>query len=235
MRLKQVIVLAAGKGKRLGKTGQKRQKCSFLLQKNLPLLDKFFEEAIIIIGYQSSDVKEAVKEIKEKYSLNIKIKYLKQEELLGQGHAVYLTKDNIEDGCAFCVVNGDLLLKGGDFENFKKIFQDDIEMPLISVSRVDDPWNYGVAILHNNQIKGIIEKPKKGTEPSNLVISGIYFFDKKIFKNIEETKRNQKTNEIMLADTLDLIIKQNKKVNIFEIDKPKHLTTEKDLEEIFKI
>jgi len=231
MNLEKVVILAAGRGKRLGETGKKKQKCSLLLEYNFPIIKDLFNEAIIVTGHRSQDIKRALRNVRKKYPSEIKIDYVKQEEPRGQAHAVYLVKDKINDGTDFCVVNGDICLEKKYLE---EILAMSVNSPLIMISEVEDPWNYGIVSLNKKgNISSIIEKPEKGKEPSNWAISGIYFFNKGVFDYIERTKPNpEKNNELFLADTLKLMIEDGIGLNYFEINKPKHLTTEKDLEKL---
>ena len=59
-------------------------------------------------------------------------------------------------------------------------------------------------------IDGVIEKPKSGTEPSNLVSLARYIMPSNTFKVIETQIPLRKNNaeEICLTDTMDIIIKQ---------------------------
>jgi dTDP-glucose pyrophosphorylase len=233
MDLEQLVILAAGRGTRLGKVGKKRQKCSLLFEYNFPIIKDLFKEAIIVTGHRSTDIKRIVKRVSKKYLSEINIDYVKQEEPKGQAHAVYLVKDKIRQRMDFCVVNGDICLEKKYLE---EILAKDIETPLIMISEVKDTWNYGIVSFDKqSRINGIVEKPEKGKEPSSWAISGVYFFSKQIFDYIEKTEPNKnKGSEIFLADTLRLMIGEGMGLNYFEIEKPKHLTTAEDLKKLSK-
>ena len=47
-------------------------------------------------------------------------------------------------------------------------------LPCVGLAAVEDPENYGVVSMNGNLVKDIIEKPSRGTVPSNLVLCGRY-------------------------------------------------------------
>ena len=63
---------------------------------------------------------------------------------------------------------------------------------------------YGIVALDGqdgllNRMTGMVEKPAKGTEPSNLFISGRYILQPEIFAILESQERGA-GNEIQLTD-----------------------------------
>jgi dTDP-glucose pyrophosphorylase len=257
MNLYQIVILAAGKGTRFNEEKEiekikkdENQKCSYPLKYNLPCIDKFFHEAIIVTGYLPQKIKKEVSRIKREYRnkkkpLELKIKYVEQKKQLGQAHAIYIAKHKINHNFDFCVVNGDLILEYIGKNYFGEILKEELSTPLVVVSQVKDPWNYGIATIDGEgYIKRIIEKPDKNTRRGNIIcdlalkgiykaLSGIYFFNNRIFRAIEQTKPNkEKGGEIFLADTINMMAKKGEKVGVFEIGEPIHLTKRKDLEKL---
>ncbi len=221
-----VVLLAAGKGRRTGKVGEKKQKSSFLLEQNLSMLNKYFDKIFIIVGHRKEDIINMVaksKKVKEKIII------IEQKELLGNANAISLTEGYIKE--PFIVANGDILLKKDYFDKLLKC-----NPPALAVSAVNDPWNYGVVTLKNGYVSDIVEKPakgKEGKEHSNLIISGIYYFTPYIFEAIAKTRLNEKRKEYDLTDSMLLLLKQ-RKIETALIEKPKHIITEKDIIKILK-
>ena len=75
--------------------------------------------------------------------------------------------------------------------------------------RVTNPEKYGVAKVKNNKILLIKEKPKKFI--SDLAITGLYFFDKKVV-NFAKQLKPSKRNELEITDLLNKY-KNNKKLS----------------------
>jgi len=225
----EAVLLAAGKGKRLGKIGKRKQKATFeigeksLLENNLFVLDKFCDRIYIVVGHRKNDVMMKVEEIKKKEKINAKIKFLYQEKRLGTANAIGLASSYIKK--PFVVINGDILWKKSDLQAVISAKPNNV-----AVSHVDDPWNYGVVGLKGKYMQNIVEKPEKGKEPSNLVLSGLYYFTPKIFKAIKETPLSKK-GEYWITDSMLLLIKKfGEKISVSEIKMPPHITTQEDFE-----
>src|SRR6185437_6607831 len=58
-----------------------------------------------------------------------------------------------------------------------------------------------------NRMTGMVEKPPKGSEPSNLAISGRYILQPEIFAILEEKERGA-GNEIQLTDAMAKLMKR---------------------------
>jgi len=54
---------------------------------------------------------------------------------------------------------------------------------MIVLKEVDDPERFGVAILEDDRVIRVIEKPTPA--PSSLAVTGCYFFDSRVFEIIE--------------------------------------------------
>ena len=67
----------------------------------------------------------------------------------------------------------------------------------IALCEVEDPTRYGVAELAENcRIKRFIEKPAKGTAPTNLINAGIYVLSPEIFSYIPKGKTVSMEREV---------------------------------------
>lgn len=67
----------------------------------------------------------------------------------------------------------------------------------IALCEVEDPTRYGVAeIAEKGRIKNFIEKPAKGTAPTNLINAGIYVLSSEIFSYIPKGKHVSMEREI---------------------------------------
>jgi len=77
---------------------------------------------------------------------------------------------------------------------------------LISLGiETDQPWLYGMLKFEGKKIKGLIEKPEKGKEPSNIKTVGIYLLPPKFFEYYKRVPEHQYAFE----EALDLYIKEN--------------------------
>jgi len=169
----QAIILAAGKGTRMLPLTETRPKPMLkvankpILEHNLKQLIDLVDEAILVVGYK--------KEIIENYfgtNFNgLKIKYVEQKELLGTGNALETAKNDLEED--FIVLSGDDLYFR---EDIKKVLKKE---PCILIKEVENPEDFGVVEIENNEVVNLEEKPENAR--SNLVNAGLYHLNKEIF------------------------------------------------------
>jgi bifunctional UDP-N-acetylglucosamine pyrophosphorylase/glucosamine-1-phosphate N-acetyltransferase len=78
---------------------------------------------------------------------------------------------------------------------------------VLSSIETSEPWNYGVFVLDGDgKPKGIVEKPEKGKEPSNIRVVGVYLLSKKFF----DYHKNVKHHHYSFEDALDAMLKKEK-------------------------
>ncbi len=125
---------------------------------------------------------------------NANIHFIRQREMKGTGDALSLCESFV-NGCPFVVAFPDDLVFG-PVPLAKQLIEVylDSGKSVLAVKNMpnEDVSRYGV-VNYNGQtgdnvyrIDGIVEKPKKGTEPSRLVSLGRYLFTPEIFGAIEE-------------------------------------------------
>lgn len=189
------IICAGGKGSRLYPLTRATNKHL------LPVFDKpmiyypiqtlvkaGIEEILIVVGGPHAGDFMNVLQNGEEFGLK-KVEYAFQEKEGGIAEAIYCGKD-FAQGDNVCVILGDnttdadLSSEVEDFE--KKLTKGKVDgLAKIFLKRVEHPERYGVAVFDkkDNLLK-IEEKPK---EPkSNMVQTGVYFYDSKVFKYIEK-------------------------------------------------
>jgi glucose-1-phosphate thymidylyltransferase len=106
-----------------------------------------------------------------------RISYVEQEAPLGLAHAVLTAEEALGSG-PFAMYLGDNLLRDG-ISSLVDSFQHSEHDALLLLTRVPDPWHYGVAELDGERIVRLVEKPKD--PPSDMALVGVYMFGPKIF------------------------------------------------------
>ncbi len=186
----KVFILAGGFGTRLGELTKNTPK---------PLIDvngKPILEWIILNlkKYNLRDITISTHYLSNKILeyfgdgslFGVSISYLFEKEPLGTGGAILEFSKTIKDE-NFIVINGDNL----DNFNWNKIIKDfkkNKTKILLTLNKVSDVSEFGVAKIEKNKITDFIEKPRKEDAPSDLINSGAYIIDKNSLKILPDGK-----------------------------------------------
>jgi len=84
----------------------------------------------------------------------------------------------------------------------------------VFLKAVSNPEEFGVAVMNNGAISSIIEKPEH--PPSNLAVTGLYFFDTTVFERIKELAPSTR-GELEITDLNNLYL-QDGQLTAHEID-----------------
>ncbi|MBS3760884.1 MAG: NTP transferase domain-containing protein [Halodesulfurarchaeum sp.] len=166
------VVLVAGEGTRMRPLTAARPK-PMLPVADRPILEHTIEAArsagadriILVVGYEAET-------IRDHFGSNwdgLEIEYVKQESREGTADALRQAAE-VLDGNTFAVLNGDGLY---DPQSLRQVFESG---PSVGAMRVEDPTQYGVLELSDDdsQVIGVDEKP--ADPPSDLVNTGAYVF-----------------------------------------------------------
>lgn len=219
-----VVILAAGKGKRMNNPDLPK-----VLNKinDKPLIYYVITTAhklnanqiVVVIGHQGELVKDYIKSV---FDSN-KIIFVIQEQQLGTGHAVLVTEQNIDK------TNSYTLILAGDVPNISaKTLNEFIEKSIINQndisvlsSNADNPYGYGRIIRNNNNHIIKIQEHKDCNEQElsiKEINSGILLAKTNIlFKLLNLIKPNNNQNEYYLTDIVELGIINNLKVDAYGI------------------
>ncbi|MFC1629603.1 sugar phosphate nucleotidyltransferase [Patescibacteria group bacterium] len=203
----QAVILAAGQSSRFWPLNQQHKSLIKIMGRPLIWytiegLKKAGIEDIIIVQNSKKDIEEELR----KY--NLKVKYIVQKKPKGMGDAILCTEELIKG--YFLVVNPyhfeiEEALKIRDKMPKVKTKQGSVEMNLFT-AKTDRPWDFGIFKLGKNKIKvvDLVEKPKKGTEPSNYRVIGIYILPHNFFSYLRKVEAKQYSFE----DALGLYLKE---------------------------
>lgn len=134
--------------------------------------------------------------------------FVRQMAPLGLGHAVWCARDVIGDE-PFAVMLPDMLMHAKvpalrqAVEAYDKVGGNVV---VVEPAPEGEAHKYGIVALDGhegrlNRMTGMVEKPPKGTEPSNLFISGRYILQPEIFKLLEDQQKGA-GGEIQLTDAM---------------------------------
>ncbi len=177
----RAVLLAAGEGKRLRPATLSRPKPflplagTTLFNHNLRCLNELgVRDPVVVINY----MKERVSQLLD----SIGIRWVDQGEPKGTGHALMVAREWVRG--KFVVSYSDVYLPCKVFREAASVNSDYV----VVAARVETPWEFGVIKLEDGKFKGIVEKPPRGEEPSNLVVAGLFVFNDSIFDYLELLK-----------------------------------------------
>lgn len=147
------------------------------------------------------------------------ISFIRQQNPLGLGHAIWCARNFISNDEAFIVILADEMMMESDDNRgsfLKKMmnfyYQENKNINIIAVDKVEkkDVNKYGIIDPANNGgnnflINNMVEKPDINEAPSNLAITGRYILQPEIFSYLENTKIGS-GGEIQLTDAMKSMI-----------------------------
>ncbi len=169
-------------------------------------------DAAILIGHLGDKIVERVNSNK---SISINIDFINQREQLGTGHAVYMLREN-SGGKDFLLIYSDVFIGSNDFKRLMEAGSSSEFDHVVAVARVTEPWKFGVVLEDSGLLKRIIEKPEKGTEPSNKVIAGAFYFSNSIFSFLEGLSKSPR-GEYELTDAIQEAARCGEKVKVLNL------------------
>lgn len=200
------LILSGGHGTRLRPLTYSQQK-QLIPVANKPILFYCIEDLInagiheiaIIVGPNKEQVMETVRAA----DWDAEISFIFQDAPRGLAHAVKISRDFIGNS-NFIMYLGDNLLKGGSVDFIRDFSDSKVDASLL-LTEVEDPRQYGVALVDEQKkiIVNLIEKPKN--PPSNLSIVGIYGLTPRIFEAIDNIKPSWR-GELEITDALHWLI-----------------------------
>lgn len=217
----KALILAGGRGKRLGGTCDEKNKCMISIN-GKPLIEYSLDcviqtnlsEIIIVVGYKAEEI---INTYGNRYKGKT-IKYVIQSEQKGLVHAIECAREAIgkED---FMLLLGDELLINPEHQEMIDIFEKENLFGICGVVMVDDinliKKTYAVIQSEENRIFRLVEKPSKPM--NNIMGTGNCIFRNEILPYIDQTPINQKRVEKELPDLIQCAIDEGNIVKSFVI------------------
>jgi len=168
--------------------------------------DAGIRDVIIILG--DNNPSRVVEYYGEGSRFGIKITYVYQGKARGLADAVYRVRDLVSD--KFIVYLGDNIVPYdlGKFSRFNSSAS-------ILLAKVDNPNRFGVAVIRENKVVKLVEKPKEFI--SDLALVGVYGFTREIFEVIESLRPSWR-GELEITDAIQGLIDRGKEVEFQIVD-----------------
>ncbi len=176
----------------------------FVTGRNKAVIEDHFD-----IAYELNDTLQRRGKTKELEGLKSELpaagqtSFTRQQEPLGLGHAVWCAREIVGDE-PFAVLLPDMISRGCMAQMMQAYERHGGNLIAVEEVPEDQTHQYGIVAVGEDfgttfEITGMVEKPKAGTAPSNLIISGRYILQPEIFR-ILETQERGAGGEIQLTD-----------------------------------
>ena len=174
------------------------------------LLDAGVTEFVFVIGYLGEKIQRYI----GKTYPNVKHTFVTQNDRRGTGHAIWLTRDAVQND-EVMIVLGDTVC---DY-NVKDIISSQVSQ--IGVRKVDDPRSFGVAELNNKDIvTRMVEKPL--IPKSNMAMVGIYYIreTEAMYNALEQNLGNKadENGEYHFTNALQLMMEKGITLHAFRVN-----------------
>lgn len=174
------------------------------------LLDAGVKDFVFVIGYLGEKIQRYI----SKTYPNLSYTLVTQNDRIGTGHAIWLTREAVDDD-ELLIVLGDTIC---DY-NVNEILNSEVSQ--IGVRKVDDPRSFGVAELDSNdKVLKVVEKPL--IPKSNMAMVGIYYIKeaKTLFETLENHLGTRQDNdgEYHLTHALDQMIAKGVNFQAFRVN-----------------
>jgi len=213
----KAVILAAGKGTRMGTLTQGVPK-PMLPVAGKPLLEHILEhlskagvrECGIITGYHH----EIIEKYFERYPL--RLEFIHQEVVNGTAGAAKLARGFAGDD-AFLLTYGDIWCEPDDYRRVLQPVEEEPETAAtLAVKYVDDPFQGAAVYVADGFIRNIIEKPPKGTSSTHWNSAGVYCFRPQVFEEIERVPLSAR-GEYELTSAIEQMIEGGEKIRAVEL------------------
>jgi len=174
------------------------------------LLDAGVKEFVFVIGYLGEKIQRYI----AKTYPNLSYTLVTQNDRRGTGHAIWLTRDAVQDD-EVMIVLGDTVC---DY-NVHEILNSNVSE--IGVRKVDDPRSFGVAeIDEHDRVLKVVEKPL--IPKSNMAMVGIYYIKetKALFNALDKHLHNRADDdgEYHLTNALQHMIENGIPFQAFRVN-----------------
>lgn len=189
-----VVILAAGENSRFfplntdtHKGALKLVGAPLVIRTLNSLSQSGFKQAYIIVSEKDYGGRGLSQEIL-KHKLPIKFSFLCQSKALGMGEALLSVRDFIKNEYfavvfPYSIEAGNVLLTmSGKIDDY---------LGVLSLTQTNTPWLYGIVEREGNRVVNLVEKPKRGFEPSNLKLQGAYILHSSFFSTLAKNRKTE--------------------------------------------
>jgi NDP-sugar pyrophosphorylase family protein len=216
--IRQAIVLAAGRGTRMGEITAETPK-PMLSVHGRPILEHILERLaaagaerfLLVVGYHREIIQEHFR------NWRLPIEFRVQDPVDGTGSAARLGRE-FADNAPFLLTFGDILCEPSAYVNCARVLADHpATQAVLGVKDVDDPHRGAAVYVENGTIRRIIEKPPIGTSTTRWTSAGLYAMRPVVFPYLDRLEPSVR-NEYELTTIFDRMLEEGLELRIAAID-----------------
>lgn len=210
--IRKAVLLAAGRGKRLGAFTDCTPK-PMLEVAGQPLIAYIVEalatndvrDIAIVTGYLASHIEDWCTGVMSENG-DVRLTTLYQAELNGTAGAMLLAREFVANEDAFIFGWGDILMDAENYTRFVQAARAQSYDLMLSVNRVRDPWRGAAVYVDGNmRVEQLVEKPARGTSTTNWNNAGLFAATPLIFEYLAKLKPSTR-GELELPEAMAMMI-----------------------------
>ena len=221
--IRKAVLLAAGRGKRLGVLTETIPK-PMLEVAGKPLIAHIVDalanneirDLAIVAGYLASRIDEWCAD-RSREQPELHLATLHQPELNGTGGAMLLARDFVTHESAFIFGWADILMDVENYARFIHSARSDSYDLMLSVNRVRDPWRGGAVYVDADmRVERLVEKPAPGTSTTHWNNAGLFAATPLLFEYIAKLKPSPR-GELELPEAIAMMIEDGREVRAVDV------------------
>lgn len=214
--MKQAVILAAGRGTRMGELTRALPKPLIPLNGRpmlLHILDRMsvagIERVLLVTGYLGDRIEAVAR------THGLPVSFVRQTEIDGTARAALLAKDWVGTD-PFLLTFADILAEPGHYTGMRDCFVG--SDGVLAARHVEDPFQ-GAAIYADaaGRVEKIIEKPPLGSSTTHWNSAGIYVFSPNIFAELARVPLSER-GEYELTSAITQSIDAGSMLRLFALE-----------------
>ena len=211
-KIRSAVVLAAGKGTRMGALTQETPK-TMLPVHGRPLLEHVLERLesagierfCVVVGFRRELIEQHFDNWRKPVVFRV------QDPVDGTGSAARLAREFVP-GEPFLLTFGDILCEPAAYQRCERtLLSNGRTQAVLGVKETDDPWRAAAVYADGEVVTRVIEKPPKGESKTRWASAGVYAMRPAVFEYLDRLELSPRGEyeltsifQTILADGLEI-------------------------------
>lgn len=218
--IKQAVVLAAGRGTRMGGMTSEVPKPMLPVQ-GRPILEHVLdnlaaagvERFLLVVGYRHEMVEKHFRQ------WPLPVEFRVQDPVDGTGSAARLAR-GFAAGDPVLLTFGDILCDPGAYDRCAQTLErHPAAGAVLGVKEVNDPWRGAAVYEADGKVKRVIEKPPRGASTTHWNSAGLYAMRSIVFPYLDRLQPSSR-HEYELTSIFEMMLADGVNLRISPIDGP---------------